>query len=508
MTRQPLLLGVAASLRNARWGIGTRELVGSLKKCAGKEELFAFLASESELHLENFLAAGKREGKPFSEIYDNLRRNKGDRGLSNSEVALASALWSALDLGVDIDHISLSEYFLSSGNVRNEDKLKQKMISADALIVSGPVYFGDRGSLAQSLLEMIGRDARLQEQLKRKLYAGIAVGAKRNGGQETTLIYQMLDFVNKGFWSVGNDSGETAQYGGTCHAGDVGTMHRDAYGLATSMGTGRRVASLIRELGKRRIVGPVKVLFLVLQDRTGEAQRRLERMLERCQHPIEATVINIAAKRVMPCIACDICPTHIDVDEVYRCVAGLHRELLHHDAIVPVVLSAKDSQSLSSNYQTFIERTRYIRRSDYAFSNQLVAPLVFEEIGAGQNYALRIMTSMVRHNTVICKPMVGFVADGKILNEEDLQADFADFLVSAGCLAAVRLGGAFEREVRKYNPVGYVIASGKEAEDSALRARDRPTRSRHERLLEQARGRLQTNEQVGAPDVASALAPR
>jgi multimeric flavodoxin WrbA len=498
VARRPLLLGVAASLRNARWGAGTQDLVTSLKRCSNREELVGFLANQSELHLENFVAAGRAEGKPFTEIYETLRRNKGDKGLSNSEVALASALWSALNQGVDIDHISLSEYFLNSGAIRSEGILKQKLIAADGLIVSGPVYFGDRGSLAQSLVELIRADGELRMQLQGKVYAGIAVGAKRNGGQETTLIYQMLDFVNAGFWAVGNDTDETAQYGGTCYAGDVGTMHKDAYGLNTSMGTGRRVGRLIRDIGRHQIVGPVKVLFLILQDRHGEALRELEKLLNHSAQQIEANIINVADKHIMPCIACDICPTHIDVDEVYRCVisasrdsmGNLHSQLLHHDAIVPVILSSKDTRSLTSNYQTFMERTRYIRRGDYTFSNQLVAPLVFEEIGAGQNYALRIMTSMVRHNTVISKPMIGFINDGRVLNDTDLKVDFAEFVMSVRRLAAVRLGAAFDRQTTKYNPVGYVLAADKELEDIALDTRSEAARLRHERLFQEATKRL------------------
>ena len=133
---------------------------------------------------------------------------------------------------------------MPNGTNKNLDQLKEKLINADGLIVSGPVYFGDRGSLSQSFLELIQRDLELQDAVSGKLYAGIAVGAKRNGGQETTLIYQLFDFLSLGMLGVGNDSDTTAQYGGTGLAGDVGTMHADDYGLATSIGTGRRISTL------------------------------------------------------------------------------------------------------------------------------------------------------------------------------------------------------------------------------------------------------------------------
>ena len=90
---KPKVLGIAASLRNARWGGGNKQLVDSLKSIDNKDELFEFLAVESELHLENFIKAGRRDGKNFDELYKNLKKNTGNKGLSNSETALSAALW-------------------------------------------------------------------------------------------------------------------------------------------------------------------------------------------------------------------------------------------------------------------------------------------------------------------------------------------------------------------------------------------------------------------------------
>ena len=95
---KPIILGIAASLRNARWGAGNRQLVESLKEIKNKEDLFNFLSQESELHLENFIQAGRKEGKDFVEMYKNLKRNTGNKGLSNSETALSAALLSPLPI--------------------------------------------------------------------------------------------------------------------------------------------------------------------------------------------------------------------------------------------------------------------------------------------------------------------------------------------------------------------------------------------------------------------------
>ena len=503
MKNHPKLLGIAASLRNARWGIGNQKLINSLKSIGTEKELVEFLATESELHLENFLKSGRAENKSFLEIYSNLKKNKGDKGLSNSEVALAASLWAALQNNVDIDHISLPEYFPASGQTRNLDCLKEKLIAADGLLISGPVYFGDRGSLTHSLIDLIRHDSELRHQLQKKVYAGIAVGAKRNGGQETTLIYQMWDMINLGFLAVGNDSDTTSQYGGTGHAGDVGTMHKDSYGLQTAMGTGHRIASLIRKLSYRReIKGKIKMLFLILQDRNNEVQAKVEKLLKPFSGEVDATIINITGKRILRCLACDFCPTHIDVDEVYRCIINstkddlksLHEELLHHDVIVPVVLSLNEASEIVNNYQTFIERTRYLRRGDYVFSNQLVAPLTFEEVGVRENYSMRIMTSMLRHHTVMSKPIIGHIYNDELLNRSQIENDFRELIASAKQLTAARLAEVVEGEASKYNPVGYILSSAQDAENEALNLRKVTKQARYSRLREQAKARLSQDQ--------------
>ena len=46
---------------------------------------------------------------------------------------------------------------------------------------------------------------------------------------------------------------------------------------------------------------------------------------------------------------------------------------------------------LQSQYQEFIERTRYLRRGDYVFSDMLCAPLVLEELGVCDNMQIRMI---------------------------------------------------------------------------------------------------------------------
>lgn len=501
MVERPKLLGIAASLRNARWGAGCRQLIDTLKDLPDRSGLDAFLTKESELHLENFIQAGRRDGKSFLEIYRNLRKSNGEVGLSNSEVALAAALWAARNEGVNIDHLSLSEHFTASGDLRRADELRSRLLQADGLLISGPVYFGDRGSLAESLVNFIARDAELRTALAGRLYGGIAVGAKRNGGQETTLIYQMIDMMGLGMIAVGNDSDTTAQYGGTGHAGDIGTMHKDRYGIDTSMGTGRRMAKVLDILHSgQRLADVPRVLFLVLQDADGIALRETHAIIARLGPRIKATVINVVDQNIKRCIACDICPTNIDLDDVYRCIiksggddlSDLHRDLLFHDALVPVVASPRDRSRVVGNYQTFIERSRYLRRGDYVWSDMVVAPLSFVNSIGYNSYSVRMMTSFLRHHTVMTKPIVGHLVDGALSNMDDLLADFRAVLAVADRVTAGRLVRVRSHDLR-YKPVGYILSTHKDAEDEKMQQRRAMIEERTFYLQQQAQARLLRN---------------
>ena len=44
----------------------------------------------------------------FEEKYKELKKHKGNRGLSNSETALVYALWNSLQENINIDYLSLS----------------------------------------------------------------------------------------------------------------------------------------------------------------------------------------------------------------------------------------------------------------------------------------------------------------------------------------------------------------------------------------------------------------
>ena len=282
---------------------------------------------------------------------------------------------------------------------------------------------------------------------------------------------------------VGNDSATTAQYGGTAVAGDVGTLADDDYGIKTSIGTGHRIATVGKMLARAEgqvVKDKVRVDVWLLQDTDDHRGRK---MMERFAREIEDRVaeINIrindySNEEIHRCIACDLCPTSMAPTEVYRCIINAktdlfkrrHRELLENDAILIAAYSPSDRSRFHSNYQRFIERTRYLRRDDYALGDRLVAPMVISEINSRQNLHVRTLTSFVRHHTVLHHPVIGMEYQGQILNWETMLEQGESFARNAIRLTAGRLMTAKDRAGGSpYNPVGYVISAEKHRQNVA-----------------------------------------
>ena len=500
--KSPRILGLSASLRNARSRAGSANLGAEVAALGTRADLDAYIADHAKIHLEQFVKAGRADGKPFDEIYRSLQKTGGLRGLSNSEVCLVAALWGAREKGAEIDHVALADHFPADGSEVEVDELKARLRAADGFLLSVPVYFGDRGSLSQRFTEMVRSDPALAAELAGKIYAGCAVGAKRNGGQETTLIYQMMDMINAGMLAVGNDSDTTSQYGGTAHAGDVGTIPKDTYGIDTSIGAGRRIGRVAQVLatGDETALGdPLRLGLWVLQDRDGETMRHAAPFLGALGGEVELRGADILGHRIRPCLACDICPTHVGPDGEYRCIIArrddgmkqLHEDLLWPDVLMPAVYSPRDRAGLVSMYQQFMERTRYLRRGDYVYTDRLVVPLVLAEIGANEHMDIRLVTSFIRHHTVMHKPVVMWLHEGRVLNADEVRADLASAIRHGRRLVQGRLGAAhINSAATEYNPVGYVLSQAKDREASTMQARERLAAGRDARLRDEAVRRL------------------
>ena len=475
------VLGLSGSLRNARFGAGNAKLTAELAQLATEKDLTEFLAQQTKIRAEDFIEAGRKDGKPFDETFKALGKLRGERGLSNSEASMAAALWGASKEGATIDHVALAPHFPPNGKVKDAAGLKSRLMAADALIVGGPVYFGDRGSLVQSLFDFIAGDPELKASIKGKVYGGLAVGAKRNGGQETTLIFQMLDMLQMGAITIGNGHETTAQYGGTSVGGDVGTLAKDAYGIETCIGTGRRAAHVADMLARggngETLVNKLKLQVWLLQD--AEDQRGAKyfaswaKEMEARNPHVQVTLFNAAASEVVRCIACDLCPTHLGEREDYRCIITSsddffvkhHRALIEADAILVAAYSPENRGELKSVYQQFIERTRYLRRDNYVFDDLLAAPFVVSELEARQHLHVRMATSIIRHQTVVHRPLIGYVQDGRHLNDDKVNRTADEFVALARRLVVGRLSQK-DRSAPVYNPVGYEISMAKSKEDA------------------------------------------
>ena len=102
-----------------------------------------------------------------------------------------------------------------------------------------------------------------------------------------------------------------------------------------------------------------------------------------------------------------------------------------------------------------MERTRYLRRDNYVFEDLLVAPFVVGPVETGQNLHIRAAGSMIRHHTVLSRPLLGFESNGQLLNGAALAADSDVFLARSRELLVGRY--LLNKEETEYRPVGYQI---------------------------------------------------
>ena len=81
--------------------------------------------------------------------------------------------------------------------------------------------------------------------------------------------------------------------------------------------------------------------------------------------------------------------------------------------------------------------------------------------------------------------------NGEVTNKQRVEEDFARALAYATRMTAGRLAQAKEiTPVRRYNPVGYVLAADKDREDERLQRRREPSEARRDRLAAEAQQRL------------------
>jgi multimeric flavodoxin WrbA len=407
--------------------------------------------------------------------------------LTNTELCAGAALFAAKEMGCEIDFFPLASLFPRRENplmdwdsteiglpedITHYDFLDidtnlkaaliQKIRDADGVILCSPVYFGDRSSVSNKVMQ-IALDQRLFE---RKLVASVSAGAKRNGGQETTNIFHLGEALALGAYVVGNGP-KSCQYGGTVIAGDPGTAALDRWGLETCYGTGKRIGQCAKlfNLIPEKTNRPLKIAALVTMD-TPERQlahliRQYAKEMSDGFPNVEFHLIQLVDGQIERCIACSICPIPEllqtgDEWDSYACIINTKRDMMKSvreiildcDGLLIAGLNLKDMSRVLYRYQAFTERTRFVRRNDFELSNVPIACFLLEEAGAMGNpmFTLKVMTSYMRHNTIICPPARELQHQGKVL--ESASAGLHEFLSRVSFVAS-------RRDVNEGFPVSY-----------------------------------------------------
>ena len=124
-------------------------------------------------------------------------------------------------------------------------KAEKSLTEADGIIFASPVYFGTVSAQMKAFMDRT-RTLRRKSILKDKVGGAIAVGASRNGGQETT-IRQIHNFFLIQEMLIVSDT-KTAHYGGTGVAGAGQDVAEDEFGMETARNLGAHVAEVAKKL--------------------------------------------------------------------------------------------------------------------------------------------------------------------------------------------------------------------------------------------------------------------
>jgi hypothetical protein len=138
-----------------------------------------------------------------------------------------------------------------------------------------------------------------------------------------------------------------------------------------------------------------------------------------------------------------------------------------------------------------MERTRYLRRGDYALSDMMVSPLIIQELGAMENLQIRMITSLIRHHTVIFRPMIGHIIDGMLFDSKKIIENFEQFISLTERLVIARLCDYLQdSQLTQYNPVGYVLDINNGKSEKRMIQRQRMVAERRIRLAAECKRRI------------------
>lgn len=379
---------------------------------------------------------------------DELKQKISSTGIvyANSDIALAIALYSAHEHGADIDFLSIKSLFsnidqpqqgfeglIDHTQVVTErvDDMLERLQAADGVIFSTPVYFGDRSSIANKFMQITSRTKALEN----KVFGAIAVGAKRNGGQETTCIYSLIEGLAQNCFGVGNGP-NTAQYGGTVVACDPRDALNDNAGLTRCYELGRKAtqtAKIVSAGMEASEFSKLKAKVLMTMDSPdkrfrGYVERLFEPALDKDE--IDLEIVDLIDYPIARCIACNSCPAggKSQSYDKLKCVFHNEKDCLFEvfpimaDADVLFIAGVNTNEDIVYRYQAFTERTRCIRRDNYKLSNMPMAGILINDPSASNStlHNMKVITSYIRHNTIFLNQLQVIHMDGNVLYQSDI----------------------------------------------------------------------------------------
>ena len=117
-------------------------------------------------------------------------------------------------------------------------------------------------------------------------------------------------------------------------------------------------------------------------------------------------------------------------------------------------------------------------------------PLVYEDIGASENLHMRMSTSLIRHHTILIRPIIGYLHKGKILNNSAIKEQWIKAVKTSRELTESRLNQTTSNG-GDYTPVGYILSVAANEELSISDRNDILSQDRERRRTYDAKSRLQ-----------------
>lgn len=363
---------------------------------------------------------------------------------------------------LDVDHQLLTDTL--SYDKEKVSSVVNALSGCNVIILITPVYFGDKSSVANKLFHLASTNSNF---LANKVFSTVTIGAKRNGGQETASIFALYEALNLGAHIVGSGP-PVSQYGSTLVAGDRSSVLSDNYGFSLLKALADNVSRFSDYSSKYSSNNQkLKTTFVYTdQPSTEPAYSFITDEIKSLLAPdlFDFDVLPLCNYTYQRCIACNACPPKLVressdyLTDNYGCIfqsetddlRSIHSKLLSSSIIF--IFANSSNNNLFNRYQSFLERTRYLRRDDFMWTNKVIIPVVSVHSSEFQHSVLpvKIMSAFMRHNSVITSPLSVLYNDEGILF-----SNFSNFDVSRLLNLSSFLQTGHASLVASYKSLGY-----------------------------------------------------